>query len=342
MDISIIVPVYNMEAYIKRCLDSIFTQRFIGSFEVIAINDASTDNSLHILKEYQQLTNNLKVLSNDVNKKQAFTRGKGILAASGEYIMNVDADDWILPGTLSTIFDLVKTNDADVISFDIMREDSSGRRRTVNLVTQEICTTNKTEVMKQFLGSACNKMFKRELTTNLLCLNAEANSTEDLLYSLEILIRSRKIYQFPYPYYVYFVNQQSVSWTINGNQYLKNQFAILHVLDKMSQEYPGYDAIFEFVYFKLSNWIIEIVCKDHMSVDPNNSTHSQLIKRLLDEYPLIDRNKAISRSLHGAFFSMFQVYKRSGFGMLGSIIKNSKPSFKALYKDVGHLFLRHT
>ena len=104
MHISIIVPVYNVERYLVRCLDSIFTQDFSGNFEVIAIDDKSTDMSLSILKAYQLTETRLIIIEHDVNEKLTKTRADGMNAANGEYVMHVDSDDWILPGTLQKLY----------------------------------------------------------------------------------------------------------------------------------------------------------------------------------------------------------------------------------------------
>ena len=85
---SIIIPVYNSEKYIRGCLDSIFSQTY-KNIEVIAVNDCSTDNSLEILKEY----NEIKIFSTKVNSRQGAARNIGIEKSTGDYILFVDADD---------------------------------------------------------------------------------------------------------------------------------------------------------------------------------------------------------------------------------------------------------
>ena len=85
---SIIIPVYNSEKYIRECLNSIFSQTY-KNIEIIAVNDCSTDNSLEILKEY----NEIKVFSTKVNSRQGAARNIGIENSTGDYILFVDADD---------------------------------------------------------------------------------------------------------------------------------------------------------------------------------------------------------------------------------------------------------
>ena len=93
--LSIIIPVYNTEAYLRRCLDSCLHQDLpMDQYEIIAVNDGSTDRSLEILKDYERQYTNIHVYSQE-NKRQGAARNYGLTKASGEYIWFVDADDWI-------------------------------------------------------------------------------------------------------------------------------------------------------------------------------------------------------------------------------------------------------
>ena len=91
--VSVIIPVYNTEKYLRNCLNSIITQTLI-EIEIICINDGSTDSSLEILREYAQRDDRF-VLISQTNKGQSFARNKGIDVARGEYIAFVDSDDYL-------------------------------------------------------------------------------------------------------------------------------------------------------------------------------------------------------------------------------------------------------
>jgi glycosyltransferase involved in cell wall biosynthesis len=92
--ISVIVPVYNTELFIKRCIDSIIGQTFTD-FEVILVNDNSTDKSPEICGEYANTDNRIKVIHNAVNRGSSVSRKTGLDIASGTYIQFIDSDDWI-------------------------------------------------------------------------------------------------------------------------------------------------------------------------------------------------------------------------------------------------------
>lgn len=113
---SIIVPVYNVEQYLKQCLDSIVKQTF-EEFEVICINDGSTDNSFNILKEYARKDNHFKLISQE-NQGQGIARNKGIDIATGKYLLFVEPDDWIEANTLELIYKRAEKCQANVLQFD--------------------------------------------------------------------------------------------------------------------------------------------------------------------------------------------------------------------------------
>ena len=110
--ISVIVPVYNAEKYLNKCLDSIFIQK--GSFEVIVVNDGSTDNSLNILEQYAQKHSNLRIITQK-NQGVAGARNTGIKAAKNKYLTFVDSDDWLEPDAFKKAINLIKQDKSDVV-----------------------------------------------------------------------------------------------------------------------------------------------------------------------------------------------------------------------------------
>jgi glycosyltransferase involved in cell wall biosynthesis len=210
MDISIIVPVYNVDKYLERCLDSLLNQQFCGTFEVIAVDDASTDNSQFILKTYHEKDNRLRIITHEENKKLSIARRTGMRASSGDYIMHVDSDDWLLPQALENLFKKCKDTDADVIVFNYLREDNRGKQSLVQNIKKPLFTTDKLKVQKHFFGASWNKIVKKRLTENMSYGDIAVNYTEDLVYSSEILFRAKTICLLPENYYVYYVNPASI------------------------------------------------------------------------------------------------------------------------------------
>ena len=121
--ISIIIPVYNVELYLKDCLDSIITQNY-KDFEVLLINDGSSDNSGDICDEYAEKDNRVRVFHKK-NAGVSSARNLGLIEAKGEWICFVDSDDWIEPNTLSSIFP-IEDNKIDFIQFGFKQINSLG------------------------------------------------------------------------------------------------------------------------------------------------------------------------------------------------------------------------
>ena len=112
LTISVIVPVYNAEKYISRCLDSILLQE--GDFEVVVINDGSSDSSLKILQEYTKKYKNIKLISQS-NQGVSAARNAGLKVASAKYITFVDSDDWLEPNVFNLAIDVIKKDKSDVL-----------------------------------------------------------------------------------------------------------------------------------------------------------------------------------------------------------------------------------
>lgn len=117
--LSYIIPIYNAERYLMECLNSIYmTSVDEGSFEVICVNDCSPDCSREVILEYQTRHKNLLLIDHTENKKAGGARNTGLLAAKGEYVWFVDADDTIAPSALKTILEVCETNDLDALCFN--------------------------------------------------------------------------------------------------------------------------------------------------------------------------------------------------------------------------------
>lgn len=113
--VSVIIPVYNCELYIEKCLDSIINQT-LKDLEIICIDDGSTDDSLKILNRYANNDKRIKVISIE-NHGQGFARNIGLNEAKGEFISFVDADDWMELDAYDILYDQIKKNDLDILFF---------------------------------------------------------------------------------------------------------------------------------------------------------------------------------------------------------------------------------
>lgn len=162
--ISAIVPVYNTEKYIKRCLDSLVNQTIKDEMEIIVVNDGSTDNSEEIIKQYKQVKYYTKE-----NEGLAKTRNFGIKKANSEYVMFVDSDDYIEENFIEKIKPYIDRN-IDIIKFKLQKIDENGKilEKIDGPVFEETIgeeAFNKLFSKDMLIESACIYVIKKELFT---------------------------------------------------------------------------------------------------------------------------------------------------------------------------------
>lgn len=170
MKLSIIVPVYNMAAdgNLEFCLDSLVNQS-ISDYEIIAVNDASTDNSLDILKEYERkYPNFFRVISYEVNKRQGGAKNEGIKAAKGEWIGFIDSDDWIVPDYYERLISKAEQTGADVCgcNYSLVSEHTYKPGKEVKSNHKEQCGIFDKEKRRLYLeerGSMVTKVYRASL-----------------------------------------------------------------------------------------------------------------------------------------------------------------------------------
>jgi len=115
--VSVIIPVYNTKEYLAQCLDSVINQT-LEDIEIICIDDASADDSLKILNEYSAKDRRIRVLHNEISKSALGARKKGVMEATGEYIMFLDSDDYYSPDACEIVYGEKRKTKADLLCFE--------------------------------------------------------------------------------------------------------------------------------------------------------------------------------------------------------------------------------
>ncbi len=205
--ISIIIPVYNVEKYLGRCLDSVLAQKY-QNFEAICINDGSTDNSLKILEEYAKKDSRIKIFSQK-NQGLSVTRNNGLQKASGDYICFVDSDDYIEPNFLSDLYDAIKANNADIIATNIKYIKGARERCKKNKRKIYSSFTDKIESLEH--GSCWNKIYKTEFIRKNRLTFPQGVYWEDNLFTIQAYFFSSKILTINGACYCYVSNPQSIT-----------------------------------------------------------------------------------------------------------------------------------
>ena len=134
VDISIIVPIYNVDTYLYQCINSIVNQSF-KNIEIILVNDASTDHSLHICEYFRKNDDRVIIIDKKQNEGLVSARKTGIEKAIGRYAMYVDADDWISIDYLKEIYGLVTEYNAEAVFPSHIREFLGNEKTIKNKMT---------------------------------------------------------------------------------------------------------------------------------------------------------------------------------------------------------------
>jgi glycosyltransferase involved in cell wall biosynthesis len=196
--LSIIIPVYNAEKYIKTCLDSIFNQNISCSYEVICINDGSDDNSLEIMLRYDK--ENLKILSQD-NSGAGKARNRGLDEASGEYIFFMDADDILPPDAINSMLIAAFASGADIISGTIGKANSSLSMVYYPHKKKAVQTNDLVRACNLMAGTPWGKLYKSCLWNNVRF--SERYAYEDTIIFLDIFPKAKEFLVLGSPVYCF-------------------------------------------------------------------------------------------------------------------------------------------
>lgn len=190
--ISIIIPIYNAEKYIKRCVSSVIDQSY-NKLEILLVNDGSTDNSLNICEAFATKDNRIKVISQD-NGGVSKARNTGLRLAKGEYVMFLDSDDYMLPDMCKTMLDVLYSKQADCVICGIQEPEGGLWCPQKNIDYSTLADFKRDFIYQlntELLSPCWNKIFKRQLITNLF--NVEISFGEDLIFDLEYLNNCHKL-----------------------------------------------------------------------------------------------------------------------------------------------------
>ena len=212
--VSVIVPVYNVEKYLRQCLDSLVNQT-LTDIEIICINDGSTDGSLAILEDYASKDKRIRLISQE-NQGQGVARNKGIELSTGEYLGFVDPDDWIELNMYEEMYSKAKLSDAMIVEamyseFFECSGKTKIRKSPVTLPENQVFTwkIHKDYLFKSSILAVWNKIYKKTFVNQHKIRFAEAKLAEDHIFTLKSKVLAEKINFINKPYYNYRVRRDS-------------------------------------------------------------------------------------------------------------------------------------
>ena len=255
--ISVIIPVYNVEKYLRECLDSVLNQSF-DDLEIICVNDGSTDNSLNILKEYHKKDARIKIITQE-NKGLSSARNTGLEQSTGNYIYFIDSDDYIENNALSEVYNLAESKDLDMVIFKLLPFYDDTKEKVIKPY-QEM------EFLKEIVGenvfnfrnlgmkmynlavTVQGVLFKRELISNLRF--PEGLIFEDNVFFTEAVLNANRILFYDKHLCNYRLRKGSI---IDSK---KNFSDIIEITNKLIDLAKKYDNFYPALYSKKFHGIV--------------------------------------------------------------------------------------
>ena len=232
--ISVIIPVFNAERYVRRCLDSIISQTF-SDYEAILINDGSKDNSLSILEEYAKYDSRFVIIDKP-NGGVSSARQAGLDQAKGEYVIHADPDDYVSPHWLERLHNKIISEQSDMVMCDYMRIMKSKKiichQKPTKLDSHQVIEDI---LMGRLWGVTWNKLVRKEcITRNHISFDLNVGLWEDVLFNCLLLNSEIKVSYIPELLYYYDSTSNDNSIVLGYKP--KDVNSMVYVIQKLEQE----------------------------------------------------------------------------------------------------------
>lgn len=259
--ISIIIPCYNVERYIRRCLDSLLCQTIgLACLELICVNDASTDNTLSILLEYEAAyPDNFIIINFEENRKQGAARNAALTYASGDYIGYVDSDDYVEPDMFETLYQAIVAHDCDFVEchWNIVN-DTAKRKEAGNIGVPGFVDLSVYENRMDYIAISIgmtalwNKLFKKSFLVENDIFCPEGLRYEDIFFCYLAYLYANRYYRVDAALYNYYQNEQGTVRTRHASYQFDKMDVMLFFFDVCSERglYQKYPAEVEWMFLE--------------------------------------------------------------------------------------------
>ncbi len=286
--VSIIVPIYNVEKYLPKCLDSLVNQT-LDDIEIILVNDGSTDNSGIIAKQYyENHKNKIKYLEKE-NGGLSDARNFGIPYATGEYIAFLDSDDYIEIDSYKKMHEKAKEEDADYIECDFIWEYPNKQ-----IIDKRLSYNNKQEMLTNVRVVAWNKLIKREIIIKNNLKFPKGLRYEDIEFTYKLIPLLNKVSYIDKPFIHYVQRNNSIANV--QNEKTADIFAILENVEKYYIEKNLYNEYKDQLEYNYARYLLCSSLKRICKVG-NKEKRKDLINKTWNElntkYPNWHKNKIL-------------------------------------------------
>jgi glycosyltransferase involved in cell wall biosynthesis len=246
--VSVIVPVYNGNAFLRRCMDSISSQTY-KNLEIICIDDGSTDNSLSILHEYEAVDSRISIIRFDKNKGVSAARNAGMRKASGEYVAFVDNDDYLALDNIEVLLERATEVDADITHAFFVKivggvefHGYGENAMYVQFVGTELSGKELGERVSYLPGYIWNALYKKSFLDECgIFFDESLSMYEDLLWTIKIHTFARKITATKFEGYYYCWRPESACSCSS----LSKCFSIVRTLSKVDKFFRDTECILQ-------------------------------------------------------------------------------------------------
>lgn len=237
--VSVIVPVYNVEPYIKRCLDSISGQTY-RNLEIIVVDDGSKDNSASICQECADADSRIKLIKKE-NEGSGFARNTGMDIANGDYIFFVDSDDYLISNCIERLLSVALAENADMVNCSYIEGSESNYNVIPKKKPYRICTNIDAFKTRDVKAPVHAKLYKRSVVGNNRF--PKEITFDDEFFTYKLIYGAKKIVILDETYYYYYINPNSIMRSMKKKmplQYIKafeERFAFFN--DRAEHELVG-------------------------------------------------------------------------------------------------------
>lgn len=264
--VSVIVPVFNVERYIRQCIDSILAQEY-SKIELVLVDDKSSDRSGIICDEYAKINKNVRVVHSTVNQGLGLTRNIGIAHAAGDYVTFIDSDDFIEKNHINVLMNTLINNNADVCYGGFTGYDGNSYIKHPNVLSGSIVTGQRIfhEIIPAMCGraknseaiqmSSCMAIYSKNIIDkHNICFYSEREYiSEDLLFNIEVLKHSSIVAFSDDVGYYYRYNPTSLSHSYRIDR-LEKQVKLAKMVSKITLEMGVYEKAKTRIVNTLLSW----------------------------------------------------------------------------------------
>ena len=285
--ISIIIPVYNVEDYIDKCLNSVINQT-LKDIEIIVIDDETPDNSMDIVKRYAKEDSRIKILK-EKNKGQAGARNYGIKESKGEYLMFVDSDDYIADDMCEKLYDKAISENADIVYSNFLEVDDEGNPtlESENIIRND---AKKNYVVTQF-GPCCKIIKTSVIKDNNLYFPENIRAYEDIAVVSSWMLHANNVTFIDKSFYYYLIRSGS---TMHQTSYNKKLEDIFPALDMFWDSFKNKDMLDN--YYSEVEWVfisnlLHAATLRFLKFDNYQDNINKIIVQMQDKFPKWNKNK---------------------------------------------------